>query len=181
MKKIMLIGDSIRLSYQQKVEMKLAGKAEIWGPEENCRFAKYTLWNCGQWFDMAGAPDIVHWNNGIWDMYKITSDGQPFTSLDEYIKTLERILEEWKSRNLPVIWAATTAVKPNQFISNDIIDEYNTAAAELMLKEGILITDLNSVIKKDISSYISEDSIHLSDERINACADEVVKSINRLY
>ena len=40
----MLLGDSIRLiGYGQKVEEMLKDRFEIWQPEDNCRFAKYTL------------------------------------------------------------------------------------------------------------------------------------------
>ena len=180
MKKVMLIGDSIRLSYQEQTEKLLAGKADVWGPEDNCRFAKYTLWNCGAWFEMAGRPEIVHWNNGIWDMYKVTSDGLVFTSLDEYIKTLERVFYEWKMRNLSVIWASTTAVNPNPVIDTRTIDRYNAAAAEFMSGKGVLIMDLNSVIKKDMVNYLAEDAIHLTEKGVGACAAEIAKSIERL-
>lgn len=43
MKKILLIGDSIQQLYLPHVIQKLDGIAEVWGPEDNCRFAKYTL------------------------------------------------------------------------------------------------------------------------------------------
>ena len=54
MKKVMLLGDSIRLSYQPAVQQKLAGAAEVWGPADNCRFAKYTLWETAAWLGQCG-------------------------------------------------------------------------------------------------------------------------------
>ena len=181
MKKIMLIGDSIRMSYQEKVKQLLSGKADVWGPDDNCRFAKYTLNSCNAWFDAAGKPDIVHWNNGIWDVARVSmTDREPLTSLDEYLKTLERILCEWNVRNLTVVWANTTAVLPNHpRIENETLDSYNAAAAEFMSGKGIPITDLNSVIKNNAAAYLIEDGVHLSAAGIDACASEVVKSLER--
>ncbi len=39
--KILLLGDSIRKSYQLSVAEKLAGVAEVVGPEDNCQFSTY--------------------------------------------------------------------------------------------------------------------------------------------
>ena len=44
MKKVVLLGDSIRLiGYGKKVEEMLRPEYEVWQPEDNCRFAKYGL------------------------------------------------------------------------------------------------------------------------------------------
>jgi hypothetical protein len=59
MKKILLLGDSIRQSYQSLVKEILSGKADVVWPEDNCRFAKYTLWYVNMWTDQFGKPDIA--------------------------------------------------------------------------------------------------------------------------
>ena len=70
MKKIVLIGDSIRMGYDKYVRAALDGKAEVLFPEENSRFAEYVLravidWKReGKWGDDV---DVVHWNAGLWD------------------------------------------------------------------------------------------------------------------
>ena len=44
MKKVVLLGDSIRLwGYGTKVPEMLGEDYEVWQPEDNCRFVKYTL------------------------------------------------------------------------------------------------------------------------------------------
>ena len=43
MKKIVLIGDSIRMGYDKYVKDALSGVAEVYYPEENCKFAEYVL------------------------------------------------------------------------------------------------------------------------------------------
>ena len=48
--KISLLGDSIRLLGYGKETEKLLGKDfEVFQPEENCRFAKYTLRGIYEW------------------------------------------------------------------------------------------------------------------------------------
>ena len=42
-KKIILIGDSIRIGYDKYVKDALKDKAEVFYPSENCRFAQYVL------------------------------------------------------------------------------------------------------------------------------------------
>ena len=54
MKKVLLLGDSIRLSYQPHVKEKLSEIVEVVGAEENCRFAKYTLWGINTWINELG-------------------------------------------------------------------------------------------------------------------------------
>ena len=52
MKKILLLGDSIRLNYMPMVCKNLYGRAEVYGPEDNCRYAKYTLWCLSDWLQL---------------------------------------------------------------------------------------------------------------------------------
>lgn len=180
MKKVLLLGDSIRMNYMPRVKELLEGRAEVWGPADNCRFAKYTLWNIGGWLGECGKPDIIHWNNGIWDVFYSTADKKIFTPVGEYLDYLERIIFSLKKTGAPVVWASTTAVHPEfGACKNDEIDAYNAAAAALMAKNGIETDDLNAVMKKDIEKYISDDKLHLSEAGIDACARSVVASIEK--
>ena len=58
MKKIVLIGDSIRMGYDKYIKDSLAGKAEVFYPTENCKFAEYILRFAHGWK-----------NNGGWGKY----------------------------------------------------------------------------------------------------------------
>ena len=65
MKKVLLLGDSIRMGYDDYVKEELDGKCEvIYDAEDNGRFAAYTLWQANQMFKHHGHFDVVHWNNG---------------------------------------------------------------------------------------------------------------------
>ena len=49
MKKVLLLGDSIRMGYCKYVKMAFDGSAEIVYPEDCCRFSAYTLRYLGTW------------------------------------------------------------------------------------------------------------------------------------
>ncbi|NCU26182.1 SGNH/GDSL hydrolase family protein [Candidatus Nomurabacteria bacterium] len=181
MKKVLLLGDSIRLSYQSRVKEHLAGSAEVFGPADNCRFAKYTLWHADTWARENGKPDLIHWNNGIWDIFRINEDVGIFTEIDEYIKDLKRVLFELRKTDARIIWASTTPVNnKSKDCRNEDIDRYNAAAKSLMVSEEIEVNDLNSLIKGNIDLYIAQDNLHLTQEG-QAAAAKAVSDFCRRY
>jgi isoamyl acetate esterase len=180
MKKLLLLGDSIRMNYQNSVRDKLSGLCDVVWPEENCRFAKYTLWGINDWIKTLGEPDIVHWNNGIWDIYRIDDDIGVFTEISEYIHDIRRIIQLLRKTKATIIWASTTPIiDPYPFCRTADIDIYNRAAAEIMIKENISINDLNSAIKENIRLYLCDDQVHLSPEGIEICAEKVAGIIKQ--
>ena len=66
MMKVMLIGDSIRMNYQERVREIVGDRAVVHGPAENCRFAAYTLFQLHGWVP-DDDYDVIHWNHGQWD------------------------------------------------------------------------------------------------------------------
>ena len=93
MKKIVLLGDSIRMGYDKYVKEALEHSAQVFYPAENCRFAEHVLrfvheWKAkGEWGDDV---DLVHWNAGLWDVLELFGD-QPLTSLSYYGEAIARI------------------------------------------------------------------------------------------
>ena len=89
--KVALLGDSIRLlGYGTLVPALLGEEFEVFQPEDNCRYSKYTLRGLFDWkADLEGCQ-IVHWNNGLWDLCDLLGDGKLFTEEDEYIHTRHR-------------------------------------------------------------------------------------------
>jgi len=75
MKKILLLGDSIRMGYDEFVRARLDGRAEVFYPEDNGRFAQYTLRTLENWKDelKLDRVDLVHWNNGLWDILHLNT------------------------------------------------------------------------------------------------------------
>ncbi|MDF2926156.1 MAG: hydrolase family protein [Paenibacillaceae bacterium] len=180
MKKVLLLGDSIRMGYQPFVQEGLRGEAEVVGPEENCRFSKYTLWGVNLWMEQLGKPDIVHWNNGLWDLHHEFPMVEALTLLPEYLENLTRIINELERTGAVIIFATTTPVNPiGRGRSNAEIDRYNEAAAALMRSRGIEVNDLNRLVKQDLAGNICEDLLHLTDSGSRQCAEQAMDVIRK--
>lgn len=179
--KVTLLGDSIRLiGYGLKVPKLLGDEFEVYQPEDNCRFAKYTLRGIFDLQeDMAGSR-IVHWNNGLWDICNLFGDGL-FTPEREYIENMSRIADILVSRYEKVIFATTTPVTPeNPFNSNDDISRYNAALVPVLKKKGVIINDLYATLEKNVYKYIrTDDNLHLSEAGIDVCANQVADIIKK--
>ena len=178
MKKIVLIGDSIRMiGYGKPVADRLADEFEVWQPDDNCRFAQYTLRGVWDWQDGIRGADIIHWNNGLWDICKLYGDGE-FTPIDEYVSTMLRLAKLFKERATTVIFATTTPVRPeNVHNQNEVIDRYNKALVPKLQEMGVVINDLYAPISEDVYKYICDDTIHLSEDGIALAADMVERVI----
>ncbi len=174
MKKVVLIGDSIRLiGYGTPVRERLSEEFTVWQPDDNCRFASYTLRGMWDWQENMRGADIIHWNNGLWDVCELFGDGE-FTPIDEYVSTMLRIAKILKERAQTVIFATTTPVrKENPHNKNETIERYNMALVPELLKLGVVINDLYTPLSKDLYKYICDDNIHLSDDGIRLAADMV--------
>lgn len=76
------------IGYGNKVEEILrAEECDVWQPQDNCRFAKYTLRMLFDFQDEIKGADVVHWNNGLWDMCDLFGDGA-FTTIEEYVSNM---------------------------------------------------------------------------------------------
>lgn len=158
---VVLLGDSIRLAYQPVVTLLLQGFADIWGPEENCRFAKHTARQLPSWFAAAGQADLIHWNNGLWDTSILYPEDGPFTPLDEYLRYLAIILRELRKRCPKIIFATSTpVVEPHASQKNSLIEEYNQAAVDFMRKQGVMINDLYAFVYPRQQDFICDDRCH---------------------
>ena len=179
MKKVVLLGDSIRqIGYGTKIDTYLGEDFEIWQPEENCRYSVYTLRMLRDFQKNIKGADIVHWNNGLWDICDWFGDG-PMIPLDQYVATMKRIaglLMSWGSK---VIFSTITPIKEGSiYMSNTNIDAYNAAIVPVLKEMGVVIHDLHGYVLENLDSFIKdEDLLHLTPEGIDACAKRVAEVI----
>lgn len=178
MVKVTLLGDSIRMIGYGKVVQELLGNDfEVFQPSDNCRFAKYTLRGLFDWSKQMEGTNIVHWNNGLWDFCDLFGDG-PFSTEDEYVTNILRIADILLEKYDKVIFATTTAVRPeNLYDNNSVIERYNQIIVPKLCEKGVIINDLHSLVAADVYRYISEDNIHLSEDGIAVCAQQVAQII----
>ena len=175
--KITLLGDSIRQQYAPRVIELLGESFEVFQPGENCRFAKHTLRGLFDWASGMEGSEIVHWNNGHWDVCDLYGDGA-FTSEEEYVENMLRIARLLQKKHRCVIFATTTPVRDaNRYNKNDLTDRYNARIVPELEKMGIIINDLNAILRDDIEKYICGDNIHLTAEGIELCALQTAKYI----
>ena len=182
MKKVLLLGDSIRqIGYGLKVPELLGKDYKVFQPEENCRFAKYTLRMLFDYRDQIKDCDIIHWNNGLWDLCRLFDDGKTFSSEEEYVENMLRIASMLKKITNNVIFATTTPVRNNNEHDENLdIDRFNGIIVPKLKEMGFTINDLNSLLKPDIEKYIrSDDKIHLTEAGIEVCAKQVAEYIKK--
>ena len=155
MKKLYLIGDSIRMGYAAYVKQALRGIAEVYWPEENCRFAAYTYYSLGDWeaqLRVGEDCDVVHWNVGLHDVIRFTGD-EPVSTPEIYGYYVERIcrhLPFYYPRAKQVFATSTPIVEDRHSFwinrKNEDICRYNQVALETLSKYDVAINDLHRVI-----------------------------------
>jgi len=180
MKNILLLGDSIRMSYQANVRRLLEGRANVYGPDDCCRFAKYSLWYINEWIATAGTPDIIHWNNGIWDAYQVNADMDVITPVDEYVRDMKRLYNELKKTGAVVIFATTTPAKKGYAnLSNENIDLYNKKILDEFSRDEIYINDLNAFVNRDLDRMICDDLHHLTEYGVERVSEQIADFLSK--
>ena len=170
MKKILLIGDSIRQGYDKSVKHALADRCEVYYPGENSRFAQYIYRHLHEWKDKLGLDDnldLVHWNVGLWDTLELGEDGC-LTPPDHFEFYMHRICKRIKLLfpNAKVIYATSTPVLEHKFDwtvdgrRNSNVRLYNDRAKKIVKQYGFGVNDLYSVVEGVPEEYYS-DCTHL--------------------
>jgi len=153
MKHIILLGDSIRLGYQDIVRGELAEWAEIWAPEENGRDSRNILAHLDDWV-IARAPDLVHLNCGLHDLKREFNATMNQVPLDEYATNVRTILTRLqRATRAQITWATTTPVNEAWHHANKEFDRfesdviaYNSCATQIARELNIPIDDLYAVV-----------------------------------
>lgn len=192
MKRVLLLGDSVRQNYQDYVKTGLLKIAEVYYPADNGRFCQYTLRYLHEWIgslSMHGKIefDIVHFNCGLWDILRLSNEDKPFTDSGQYAALIRRIIERirYLCPRAQIIFALTTSViepgfEPGITIGerrNSDIERYNEVAVNVCRDMMVEVNDLWSV-----SAYLPEkahsDMVHFeTDIGIKALGDQVIRCI----
>ncbi|MBR6029640.1 MAG: hypothetical protein IKP40_11210 [Clostridia bacterium] len=187
MDRVVLLGDSIRLGYEADVKALLRGRAEVWSPGDNCRFAGYLYVNVPAWARECGRPEevaLVHWNSGHWDSAHFDDSPEPFTAVEEYAAWLLRA-HRAIAKHFPrarIVFATTTLVDMTRYPampnkrSNAEIGAYNQAAIRLMDSLGVPINDL-AALSSSFPSSCYADAVHLNEQGNLALARQVAEVI----
>ena len=189
-KKVLLLGDSIRLNAQPFVKTFLPKDFEVYGPQENCESSANLLQNLDRWIDPAvyfhTAHEqklnwhVIHINAGLHDIRFNPGLEHPVATLKVYQKHLKSIFEKitlWRSKNLllnstKIIWASSTPFdelvhnreKPSKRYEEHLIT-YNQSAINLALEYKFLVNHLyEKLCQQDCSQLWLADGLHFNDK-----------------
>lgn len=188
MKKVLLLGDSIRKGYCGCVKEKLKDIAEVYFPEENCRYTQYTFVELAGWIKLVENPkevSVIHWNNGHWDVAHWDRAEKSLNSIEQYAAMLVRIYERLRTYcpNAEIIFALTTPMHEQEDMGGNPrttaeIVRYNDAAHIVMDKLGVPVNDLFAIAQEFPSSYYA-DYAHFTADGYAILADAVAKVIRK--
>ena len=167
---IVLIGDSIRMGYQDHVTSQLAGRAEVWSPEENGGDSRNVLAHLDDWV-FSRQPGLVHVNCGLHDL-KRAFGAESAVPLAEYERNVRQILQRLR-RELDgaVVWATTTPVDETWHHQHKGFDRleadvaaYNAAACAVAVALGVPIDDLFAVVEREGKArLLTQDGVHFTE------------------
>ena len=190
MKKVLLLGDSIRMGYDEIVQDLLKDECEVYFSKDNGRFTVYTLEQAIQMYKAHEHFDIVHWNNGYWDMDIESPTGEPLIPLEDYMRFLRRIIRTLRSYGAQIIFATTTPIFDNGSATDaqtgvnlrfqdEWVQRYNAAARIVMEEENVPINDLYRFCLQGEGYYKCADRLHLTPEGYQKCAEQVCEHIRK--
>lgn len=195
MKYVLLLGDSIRQNYQDYVKRKMIGIADVRFPNDNGRFGYYTLRYVNEWISALSRNDeiefdVVHFNVGLWDVLRLASENDTFTSKEQYMTVLIRICTRIKKYcpQTKIIFALTTKIIEPGFApgieigerKNSDIMMFNKVAVDTFKGTDVTINDLWSV-SEEINEIGHSDNVHFdTDIGIKKLGDAVVNSIENV-
>lgn len=178
MKNVLLLGDSRRQGYEPFVRNLLEGKAGVYGPSENGRWAGYTLNSLRFWLDQFPKPDVVHWNCGLWDLGDDYQLGRPFSLPEEYESAVERtVLVVQKLFPGAQLIMATTL--PTTSPDHGGIIAYNDIIKKVAKRHDLPVDDLYASFHDIMVPYDRGDHLHLNDEGNTLVARQVVAAVEK--
>ena len=185
MKKVLLIGDSIRLGYDKYIKMAFEGKAEVVYPGSNCMFTGVVIRSLADWADGCGVGkdlDLIHWNAGLWDDL-IMLDGKRLTAPEVYVENIGRICDliGILFPNAKMIFATSTPVREELFGRlkryNKDTELYNRLACDIVKSRGGFIDDLYTHMSGVPDSFYSDMTHFYTREGTERITAKVAESI----
>ena len=173
--KVVLVGDSIRLSYTATVTNTLEGKAVIVSSKANGGDSGNVLKNLDAWV-IREQPQFVHFNCGIHDTKKFKTTGRFQVSPKQYESNLCSIVKRIRAKTDAVVLFATTtpilddrAAKVRSDRDYELlggsVEQYNEIARRVMRELRVPVNDLHALANdtdQSVGSLIGGDGVHLT-------------------
>jgi len=188
MKTVVLVGDSIRIGYQETVRRELAGVAEVTAPQQNGGDSANVRANLDEWV-IAHSPDVVHLNCGLHDLKREFDSASHQVELADYRANLEEIFGLiTRETRATLVWAAITPVNEKWHHENKPFDRfeadvelYNAAAREIADGMGLAIDDLFGVVTAaGRDALLTPDGVHFKAEGYEILGKAVAGCIGKI-
>lgn len=188
---VLIIGDSISISYTLPVRRRLEGVANVIRPVANCESTLTILEKLDRWLGQTKWA-VIHFNAGLHDLEHVQYEsvapgkqimvpvekGPRWVSMDSYRSNLEKIVERLEKTGARLVFATTTPVPvgARSRVPEDVA-RYNEAALAVMREHHVQIDDLNSAVVESAYRFQKPQDVHFYREGSDILADHVVASI----
>ena len=183
--RVLLLGDSISIGYTLPTRARLAGKANVHRPAENCSDSGTGVRTIDKWLG-AGKWDVIHFNFGLHDVKYLDEKGalvspekgKQVASVAEYEKNLRALVASLKKTGAKLIFATTTPVPAGSAgrVEHSEIP-YNVAAIRVMKENGVAVDDLHAFVVARQDKIQLPKNVHFTNDGSAQLADAVVASI----
>lgn len=191
--KVVLVGDSIRLSYAPIVTQQLDGRAVVVSPKPNGGDSSNVLKNLDQWV-IREKPAIVHFNCGIHDTKKFRQTGRFQVSPEQYAANLRQIVERIREdTEAIVIFATTTPILDDRAAAarqgrdyellGASVQQYNAIARKVMAELKVPVNDLHGAVAdpeapQTTEALIGKDGVHLTAPARELLGKQVARAVS---
>lgn len=188
---VLIIGDSISISYTYPLRLRLEGLANVLRPLENCGNTSMILAGLDRWLGQTQWA-VIHFNSGLHDLKHVqvenapfekavwagAGEGTPWISIETYRANLEKIVTHLKATGASLIFATTTPVPSGERnrVPADVA-LYNEAALSVMRKEGVGIDDLYTAARDSADRFQKRRDVHFHPAGSDILADHAAASI----
>lgn len=187
MESLLLLGDSIRMGYQQFVRQELGSEYGVYGPAENCATSRNLLASLDRWLGAQHAS-VVHVNAGLHDLRYDPGRDAPVVPIDEYEVNVRTILSRLRERtNGRLIWATTTPVHEKLHAEQKLsrrresdVRSYNAVAVRVAGELDVEVNDLcAAVLAHGADALWSGDGVHFNDRGYRFLGAQVARAVGR--
>lgn len=187
--RVLLLGDSISIGYTLPVRARLAGRANVLRPPENCADTGVGLERLATWLELGnGRWDVIHFNFGLHDIKYLDAEGRyvrpekgrQVTPLPRYEQQLRAIVARLKRTGARLIFATTTPVPDGASgrIPSDAAD-FNRVALAVMRDEAVEVNDLCALVTPRQTAIQQPRNVHFTAEGYEQLAEAVTAHIEQ--
>jgi lysophospholipase L1-like esterase len=195
MKKVICIGDSIRMGYEPTVVRELEDWQVVRLGDRQCGNTRVTLEHMDEW--LSDDLDVVHINAGLHDMAQdptpdpdVPPASESRVTLEEYRANLDRIFKRIASTTqAQIVFGLTTPVDLRRqhesgkgiHRTNENVAAYNAVASQIAIQHGAAIDDLHKVVVDNgPAQMLTEDGVHFTDEGSAVLGRAVASAIRQV-